>query len=167
MGVAAFRQVDTGNALCPLPPKTHCPRVSAFCFQGGSGGQTQRYSHRRYAHQCGICQKSRRQGTLLPGAVERKRSHEKRKLSQPIEFYNSGSIFKKVQGESAGKIIDNLGLKNVKIGGAQVSGLHANFIINKGNATSQDVIALIEKLKAEVFDKTGKKLEEEVIVVGD
>lgn len=91
----------------------------------------------------------------------------KRKISQPLEFYNSGSIFKKVKGESAGKIIDNLGLKNVKIGGAQVSNLHANFIINKGKATAQDVIDLIEKIKVEVFQKTGMKLEEEVIIVGD
>lgn len=99
--------------------------------------------------------------------AKQKAYFSKRKISQPLEFYNSGSIFKKVKDESAGKIIDNLGLKNVKIGGAQVSNLHANFIINKGDATSQDVIDLIEKIKVEVFQKTGKLLEEEVIIVGD
>ena len=91
----------------------------------------------------------------------------KRKITQPIEFYNSGSIFKKVDGESAGKIIDNLGLKNVKINGAEVSNLHANFIINKGNSTAQDVVDLIQKIKKLVLQKTGKVLEEEVIIVGD
>lgn len=96
-----------------------------------------------------------------------KQFFEKRKITQPIEFYNSGSIFKKVDGESAGKIIDNLGLKNVKINGAEVSGLHANFIINKGNATAQDVVDLIQKIKKQVVEKTGKVLEQEVIIVGD
>ena len=60
-----------------------------------------------------------------------------------------------------------MGLKNVKINGAEVSDLHANFIINKGNATAQDVVDLIQKIKNEVARKTGKILQEEVIIVGD
>ena len=90
---------------------------------------------------------------------------KKRQISQPLEFANSGSIFKKVNGISAGKIIDDLGLKGKKCGGAQVSTLHANFIINKNNATSQDVKNLIDEIKKEVKEKAGISLEEEVIII--
>lgn len=90
---------------------------------------------------------------------------KKRQISQPLEFANSGSIFKKVNGVSAGKIIDDLGLKGKKCGGAQVSTLHANFIINKNNATSQDVKNLIDEIKKEVKEKAGISLEEEVIII--
>lgn len=90
---------------------------------------------------------------------------KKRQISQPLEFANSGSIFKKVNGISAGKIIDDIGLKGKKCGGAQVSTLHANFIINKNNATSQDVKNLIDEIKKEVKEKAGISLEEEVIII--
>ena len=90
---------------------------------------------------------------------------KKRQISQPLEFANSGSIFKKVNGVSAGKIIDDIGLKGKKCGGAQVSTLHANFIINKNNATSQDVKNLIDEIKKEVKEKAGISLEEEVIII--
>lgn len=90
---------------------------------------------------------------------------KKRQISQPLEFANSGSIFKKVNGISAGKIIDDIGLKGKKCGGAQVSTLHANFIINKNNATSQDVKNLIYEIKKEVKEKAGISLEEEVIII--
>ena len=90
---------------------------------------------------------------------------KKRQISQPLEFANSGSIFKKVNGISVGKIIDDLGLKGKKCGGAQVSTLHANFIINKNNATSQDVKNLIDEIKKEVKEKAGISLEEEVIII--
>ena len=91
----------------------------------------------------------------------------KRKISQPIETYNCGSVFKAVNGVSAGKIIDNLGLKGVKLNGAQISKLHANFIVNLGNATSEDVKELINLIKNKVKAQTGIELEEEVIFVGD
>ncbi len=90
---------------------------------------------------------------------------KKRQIYQPLEFANSGSIFKKVNGISAGKIIDDIGLKGKKCGGAQVSTLHANFIINKNNATSQDVKNLIDEIKKEVKEKAGISLEEEVIII--
>lgn len=92
---------------------------------------------------------------------------EKRKLTQPLEYFNSGSIFKKYNEISSGKIIDNLGLKGVKINGAQISVLHANFIVNLGNATCEDIKKLIELIKKEVKQKNNIQLEEEVIFVGD
>ena len=91
----------------------------------------------------------------------------KRKISQPLEFFNSGSIFKKYGETSSGKLIDNLGLKGAKINGAQVSKLHANFIINTGDATSQDIKQLIAMIKQKVKQKYFIDLEEEVIFVGD
>ena len=91
----------------------------------------------------------------------------RRKLSQPLETYNCGSVFKALNGVSAGKIIDNLGLKGVKLNGAQISKLHANFIVNLGNATSEDVKELINLIKHKVKEQTGIDLEEEIIFVGD
>ena len=91
----------------------------------------------------------------------------KRKITQPLETYNCGSIFKKTNNIIAGKIIDNLGLKGVTINGAQISTVHANFIINKSNATQQDVKDLMDFVKQKVFEDCGVWLEEEVILVGD
>lgn len=88
-----------------------------------------------------------------------------RKCCQPYEFKSAGSIFKKLNGESAGKTIDKLGLKNVKIGQIQISQKHANFFVNLGNGTSKDLRNLIDQTKQIVKDKTGLELEEEVIFV--
>ena len=90
----------------------------------------------------------------------------KRKISQPLEYFNSGSIFKKCNDESSGKIIDNLGLKGVKINGAQISTLHANFIVNLGNAKCEDIVALINLIKQQAMQKD-IYLQEEVIFVGE
>ena len=98
--------------------------------------------------------------------IEQKQKHffAKRKATQPLEFYNSGSIFKKIDGQSAGKIIDNLGLKSVKINGAEISSLHANFIINKGSATANDVLELIKLVQQRVYQELGITLECEVVI---
>ncbi len=69
-------------------------------------------------------------------------------------------------GLSAGKLIEDAGLKNYRIGGAIVSEKHANFIINE-NATSSDVYKLIQLIKEKVYIKYGVKLEEEVVYIGD
>ena len=74
-------------------------------------------------------------------------------------------LIKKLNGESAGKTIDKLGLKNVKIGQIQISQKHANFFVNLGNGTSKDLRNLIDQTKQIVKDKTGLELEEEVIFV--
>lgn len=89
-----------------------------------------------------------------------------RKCCQPYNTMNSGSIFKKMDSESAGKTIDKLGLKSVKIGNIQISSMHANFFVNLGGGTSKDMHSLIEFTKGQVFEKTGKSLQEEVIFVG-
>ena len=88
-----------------------------------------------------------------------------RKALQPYGTYNCGSVFKKTVDGSAGKTIDKLGLKNVKIGQIQISQKHANFFVNLGNGTSKDLRNLIDQTKQIVKDKTGLELEEEVIFV--
>jgi UDP-N-acetylmuramate dehydrogenase len=90
---------------------------------------------------------------------------EKRRASQPLEFPNAGSIFKRPATGFAGKYIEDAGLKGEAVGGAEISQKHAGFIINKGDACSQDVLALIEKAKAAVFEKFGVTLETEIIYV--
>jgi len=93
--------------------------------------------------------------------VYRKKRHE----SQPREP-SAGCIFKNPEGDSAGRLIDKSGLKNQRVGGAEVSEVHANFIVNKGGATSADVTALIRKVRAQVYDASGINLEPEVLLYG-
>ena len=88
-----------------------------------------------------------------------------RKSSQPREP-SAGCIFKNPEGSYAGQIIDELGLKGRKIGAAQISKLHGNFIINRGGATSKDIILLIKDIRREVKANRGFDLEPEVLLMG-
>lgn len=87
--------------------------------------------------------------------------------SQPLAYPNAGSIFKNPPSERAGCLIDRLGLKGFRIGDAQVSPKHANFIVNLGKASADEVLALIDYVKREVHAHTGILLEEEVRIVGE
>lgn len=89
----------------------------------------------------------------------------KRKNTQPLLYPNAGSVFKNPINNSAGKLIDELGLKNYHINDAYISEKHANFIINKGNAKSKDIINLIKYIKKEVKNKydIDLELEQEII----
>jgi len=91
---------------------------------------------------------------------------EYRKENHPISFSSAGSVFKNPEGKSAGELIEKCGLKGKKIGGAEISEKHANFIINTGGASSKDVINLISLVKKEVKNKFGIELEEEIELVG-
>ena len=84
---------------------------------------------------------------------------------QPLEYKNAGSVFKNPEGLSAGKLIEECGLKGYTIGGAKVSNKHANFIINFNSASSNDIINLINKIKEVVKEKKGidLELEQEII----
>lgn len=90
----------------------------------------------------------------------------KRKTTQPLEYASAGCVFKNPVGKFAGQIIDQCGLKGRKIGGAEVSPKHANFIVNLGNATAKDVAELIGLIKETVKKKFGLELEEEIQRVG-
>ena len=90
-----------------------------------------------------------------------------RKATQPLARPNAGSVFKNPSHTSAGKLIEECGLKGARIGDAQVSHKHANFIINIGQARATDVVVLIKKIQQTVFQQTGVTLELEWKVVGD
>jgi UDP-N-acetylmuramate dehydrogenase len=89
-----------------------------------------------------------------------------RKKRHPMDFPSAGSVFKGVDNEPAWKFIERAGLKGLSIGGAMVSDKHANFIINTGGASADDIKSLIERIKKEVFEKSGVTLEEEVELWG-
>ena len=88
-----------------------------------------------------------------------------RRGKQPLEFPSAGSVFKNPQGGPAGRLIEEAGLKGRRIGGAQVSEKHANFIVNRGDARSGDVTSLIELVREEVWRKFSVRLDLEVKVV--
>jgi UDP-N-acetylmuramate dehydrogenase len=90
---------------------------------------------------------------------------QKRLLSQPYSEKTAGCFFRNPKGGCAGAWIDGLGLKGLSVGGAAVSSLHANFIINRGGATSGDVLQLIEKIQIEVEKAFGERLILEVRLV--
>lgn len=90
-----------------------------------------------------------------------------RKEKQPIKYPSAGSSFKRQEGIITAKLIDDVGLKGYKIGGAQVSEKHAGFIVNYNNATATDVINLINYIKEKVYSKYGIKIEEEIKIIGE
>lgn len=90
-----------------------------------------------------------------------------RRDKQPLNLPSAGSTFKRPNGFFAAKLIDECGLRGLRVGGAQVSEKHAGFIVNTGDATANDVLALMEEVKARVFAQTGVTLEPEVRIVGE
>jgi UDP-N-acetylmuramate dehydrogenase len=91
---------------------------------------------------------------------------EKRRKSQPIGEKSAGSVFKNPANEHAGALLDRAGLKGKRQGGAEISSIHANFIVNKGGASALDVLALIELARSTVREGFGIELELEIQVVG-
>ena len=87
----------------------------------------------------------------------------RRTSKQPLEFPSAGSVFKRPEGNFAGALIQQCGLKGKSVGGAQVSEKHAGFIINKSNATANDVKNLVKEIQITVAEQTGYNLECELI----
>jgi UDP-N-acetylmuramate dehydrogenase len=106
-------------------------------------------------------------GSPLEVRQEVRQLYRCRRARQPLSHPNAGSIFKNPPGQRAGRLIDQLGLKGYRIGDAQVSRKHANFIVNRGQASVGDVLALIDYVKHHVYARTGILLEEEVRIVGE
>lgn len=92
---------------------------------------------------------------------------EKRSLAQPVEIPNLGSIFKNPKGKKAWELIEEAGLKGVRVGKARISEKHANFIVNEGGATAKDVLILIELVKEKVKKMFDIVLEREIRVIGE
>ena len=92
---------------------------------------------------------------------------ERRRASQPLEYPSAGSVFKRPPGHFAGKLIEDAGLKGLRVGDAEVSEKHAGFIINRGNASPEDILKLIRAVQKRVYEKDGVPLEPEVELLGD
>ena len=92
--------------------------------------------------------------------------NQKRREKQPLEFPSAGSTFKRPAGHFAGKLIEDAGLKGFTIGGAQVSEKHAGFVINRGQATAADILAVIDHCRKQVQQQFGVELEPEVKIWG-
>ena len=90
---------------------------------------------------------------------------ERRMLSQPLEYPSAGSVFRNPVGDYAGRLIEEIGYKGTKIGGAEVSEKHANFIVNVGGATGSDICSLINEIKDDVKKKydIDLKVEQEIV----
>lgn len=91
---------------------------------------------------------------------------EERSRKQPLSVPSAGCAFKNPAGGGAGRFIDAAGLKGMRVGGAEVSTVHANFIVNTGGATAQDVLLLMKRVRDAVYDRFGVVLEPEIRVLG-
>jgi len=118
--------------------------------------------------------------TIIIGAAIRLRRGETEKIAErvreiigmrtekhPLEFRNAGSVFKNPRDCPAGRLIEEAGLKGIRIGDAQVSEQHANFIVNRGHATAADILRLVALVQHRVLEKTGRALETEVQIIGE
>ena len=108
---------------------------------------------------------------LTPGTEEAIRGRmdelkEQRVSKQPLEYPSAGSTFKRPEGYFAGKLIQDAGLRGYTVGGAQVSEKHCGFVINRGGATSMDIITLIRDVQKKVKEDAGVDLETEVKLIG-
>ena len=108
---------------------------------------------------------------LTPDAPEQIRDreetwHDARKRSQPLGEPSAGCVFRNTDCGEAGRLIDEAGLKDEQVGGARVSRVHANFIVNDGNATAADVARLIRHVRRRVLDEHGVLLELEIQLIG-
>lgn len=108
---------------------------------------------------------------VKPGDVSQIRSRmeaslARRKRSQPLSLPSAGSVFRNPEGKSAGRLIESVGLKGETRGGAQISELHANFIVNTGDATAADVMALIVLARSRVREAHGIELQPEIQFLG-
>lgn len=103
------------------------------------------------------------------GAIRQKMAalYARRREKQPLEYPSAGSTFKRPAGHFAGTLIDETGLKGLSVGDAQVSEKHAGFIINRGHATAQDILMLMEEVKRRVFLAHGVALVSEVRIIGE
>ncbi len=130
-------------------------------------GEALALSYRRSAYSGGSACILRAAVRLTPGDPynirERMEDYlRRRREKQPLEYPSAGSMFKRPEGNYASALIDQCGLKGMRIGDAMVSEKHAGFLINAGNATCADMLALIERVQDVVLEKTGYRLEREV-----
>ena len=153
--------------------------------EGREGGETERERVRQvqlsgsemaFGYRSSIARKQKlffisAQLRLTPGKPEEIRAKMeelalRRKQKQPLEFASAGSTFKRPAGSFAGKLIEEAGLKGFRIGEAQVSEKHCGFVINRGGASADEIMQVILAVTERVEEKTGIRLETEVIPLG-
>jgi UDP-N-acetylmuramate dehydrogenase len=100
-------------------------------------------------------------------ALKMNELNDRRRQKQPLNYPSAGSFFKRPPGNYAGTLIQAAGLKGVSVGGAMISQLHAGFMINTGNATADDIIALMELVQERVYEHSGIRLEPEIRIIGE
>lgn len=91
----------------------------------------------------------------------------RRESKQPLEMPSAGSTFKRPPGHFAGTLIEQAGLKGLRVGGAEISAKHAGFVVNAGGATAKDVLNLIKRVQQLVYEHAGVRLEPEVRIIGE
>ena len=126
------------------------------------------YRHSLFSRKQGVVLKA--ELALTPGdgaaiGAEMEELIRRRREKQPLEYPSAGSTFKRPEGYFAGALIEQCGLKGTSVGGAQVSEKHAGFLINKGGATCEDVLALIALVQDTVLRQTGVSLACEVKIL--
>ncbi len=152
--------------------------VKARCYSVSEGVFELNKEEMRFGYRSSICQEKNIKVlgvefdlvSVEPQKVEARMKEclDFRRSHQPLlNLPNCGSVFKNPVGNSAGKLLDECGVKTFSVGGVRVWENHANFIINDNNGTSQDVLNLMAKMSGVVEEKFGIKLEPEVIYLGD
>ncbi len=109
---------------------------------------------------------------LTPGdpetlSAEMRELAKRRREKQPLRYPSAGSTFKRPPGHFAARLIEEAGLKGLRVGGAEVSPQHAGFVVNMGGATAADILALIDQVRERVLAHSGVALEPEVRIVGE
>jgi UDP-N-acetylmuramate dehydrogenase len=145
-----------------------------FDFHDGARTVRREDAHFGYRHQNAVQGELVLEATfrLAPGDSEAMRREvariiDERAAKQPLDYPSCGSTFKNPEGYSAGRLIEQSGLKGLRIGGAEISLKHANFILNKRNARACDILALIDIIKRRVRERFAVTLECEVVVLGE
>ena len=152
-------------------------RVTAFAMDGSPvafDGEEMQFGYRRSVlnQSAEIAAVTSVTVALHPGDEETIRAtmrefSARRREKQPITLPSCGSTFKRPEGQFAGTLIDQCGLKGLRVGGASVSTLHAGFLVNDGEGTAADYLGLIAEVQRIVYEKTGTRLEPEVRIIGE
>lgn len=108
-----------------------------------------------------------KQKDVIQRQIEENLKWRNEKQPQLKQFPSCGSVFKKIEGVGAGRLIEKAGLKGYTTGGAKVSEKHANFLVNTGNATAKDMCDLIKLIQEKVFTETGYQLHTEISFIGE
>lgn len=134
-------------------------------------GEELSFGYRQSAFEDGDILVLRAKFKLNPGDVDEIRTRMEyltacRREKQPLEYPSAGSTFKRPLGAYAAALVDQCGLKGYRVGGAQVSEKHAGFVVNRGGATCEDVLRVMEHVRDTVLNETGFLLEPEVRIMG-